>query len=205
MPQFAGEFETHLTIICSRDQIANLELVAFALNAKFVHILLDAGQSPSQPMLTLHGFGTLSEQVSAADRVHRKLVNLGFTVSRIKIEASPTNSGIPQTDAEASIDHTLHFEHHIKVLLPASADLNQLRTAVEQAGGHVSKNARRQRDDGQIERFITQRCYSIGEPAALARLQHLVVMIQIAGYQILEIEKEYVVYDSHPQLDHGWI
>lgn len=78
---------------------------------------------------------------------------------RIKVEAAPWNDGVPERDADAVEGR--YFEHHVKLLLPdaAAGTLVSLTRLLEPHQARLSRNARRQRDDGRHERFATQRCH----------------------------------------------
>ncbi len=67
----------------------------------------------------------------------------------------------------------------------------------------MSWNARRVLADGAHERFVTQRCHDVDAPAAHAALQRL--LADLDGVQIIEVEEEFVLYDSDLSLDDGWI
>lgn len=154
-----GDFETHVTVRADRpDTIASLGAWAAAHGLKLTHIVLDRGRTPSQPMLTLHGTGSLDEQRRTAEQCVERLARAGFTVVRTKIEAAPWNAGVPQTDAEAAtLPAHCHFEHHIKLRLPIPYDTKRLTAVVEGHSAHISRNARRVLSGGVQERFVTQR------------------------------------------------
>ena len=63
----------------------------------------------------------------------------------------------------------------------------------------------RKRSDGYEERFVTQRCYRVGREYARKVLQALIKDLQVAAYRIVDVEAEYVVYDSDLTLDAGWL
>ncbi|TDD63305.1 hypothetical protein E1263_00925 [Kribbella antibiotica] len=150
-------------------------------------------------MVTVAAQGTFSqvEQLGRewADKFYRRPV-------RVKIEAAPWNDGVPVDEAEA-VDGR-YFEHHVKLLLP-DEQLDPLTTLLAPHHAHLSRNARRQRPDGKHERFVTQRCHQAGRNSSKPRLEALVAALREAGYEILEIEEEYVVLDSHEDLDTGWL
>src|SRR5690242_3939911 len=99
---FAGDFETHLTIgLDSAGGLAALQDWAQAHDLKCLHILLERGASPSQPMLTRRGRGDLEGELRVANDLRRQLNASSFRVTRIKIEAACTNQGVPATDADA--------------------------------------------------------------------------------------------------------
>ena len=69
----------------------------------------------------------------------------------------------------------------------------------------ASRNARRIRDEGGHERFVTQRCGGVGRDAAGHRLDALLRALAGAGHAAVEVEREFVVYDDNPAVDAGWI
>lgn len=142
-------------------------------------------------------------------RIRNMSANLrhdGFRVVRAKLEVSADHDDVPTDDAAAQqADKSRYFEHHIKLLLPADSDLMALQQLAERHGAQLSRNALRQRDDDWQERFVTQRCQQVGRDSAQAALQRLLHALTIAGFNIIETEAEYVVYDSNLSLDAGWI
>jgi hypothetical protein len=199
--QFEGLFESHLTVEPTDDD-ERLRALAARHGAKYTRIVLDRGSSPDQPMVTVRGRGTLDEQRALTADWTRRLRAAGFSVSRAKIEAAPGNADIPQT---ADLPHGCYFEHHVKLVLDNGAGMAAVRAVSERHMAHVSRNARRVLADGRCERFVTQRCFDAGQPEARRRLAALVEELTAAGYRPAEIEEEFVVSDSNPTLDDGWI
>lgn len=201
---FAGDFETHVTVRGDARAVADW---AAARGVKFVHIVLERGRVASQPMLTLTCSGTLDDARAQAARTALDLRADGLAVSRVKIEAAPWNAGVPAADGEA-VDPARYFEHHVKLLLapgtgPGAAP--GLAEVVRPHAAHVSRNARRVRTDGRAERFVTQRCRRVGARTAGARLDALTGALRAHGFEIVEVEREFVVFDGDASLDDGWI
>ena len=217
MRDITGDFEIHLTttrsgVIVDRTggelrmtPWTSDDVAAFAAShgLKFSDIVLDRGQSPEQPMVTVRASGTLEEVERVSREWSDRMQAEHFSVVRIKVEAAPWNDGVPEQDADAVEGR--YFEHHIKLLLPdaAAGTLVSLTRLLEPHQARLSQNARRQRDDGWHERFATQRCHRAGRNTAKARLDRLLVALR--GYEILEVEEEYVVLDSLLSLDSGWL
>ncbi|MFF2617149.1 hypothetical protein [Kitasatospora sp. NPDC058046] len=209
-PDVRGDFEVHLTV----EPGAAEALAAWARghHVKFTHILLARGAAPSQPMLTLRADGTLAEVAAVTSRTADGLARAGFTVLRAKIEAAPWAHGVPASDEDA-VPHGAgrYFEHHVKLLLPGpvpEADHARLATLTELAvrhGAHLSRNPRRVRADGRCEWFVTQRCRSVGLDTAGRRLEALLRDLAADGREMVSVEREFVVVDSHEDLDAGWI
>jgi hypothetical protein len=204
---FAGDFEIHVTIaIPSAHGIGELSVFAAGRDIKFAHIVLDRGSTPSQPMLTMPGHGTLAAQVAAAGSLSRDLAGAGFTVARVKVEAAPWNGGIPADDsAAARLGDAMYFEHHLKVVLDGDPGDGSLAALVGRFGARLSRNARRHRADGKAEWFATQRCYRVGLLAAGVRLAALISALTNAGHAPVEVEREFVVFDNAPSVDDGWL
>lgn len=205
--EFAGALETHLTVeSLAADRIAVLGRFADLHGLKCLHIVLDRGNSASQPMLTRHGRGVLSSELEVAQKLALKLCDAGFDVTRIKIEAAPFNEDVPQCDgAVPGLSENQYFEHHVKLVVAADADLAELTRLAERHQARLSRNALRVRDDGLLERFVTQRCWSVGRFTAEKSLNALRSDLDQAGWAIAETEAEFVVYDSNLEVDAGWL
>lgn len=206
--QFTGEFETHITVNLNNniDGIERLHGWCIDRNLKFLHILLDRGVSRSQPMLTRHGRGNFADELKIANSLSQELTAEKFPVVRIKIEAAPGNQDVPQSDVEA-LAHPIdrYFEHHVKLLLEFSTDILPLQEIARQHSAHLSRNAVQIRLDGCQERFVTQRCMGVGRIEAKKQLQLLLDAIESCGYGSIDLEQEFVIYDSNLALDLGWI
>lgn len=204
--KFAGEFETHITVkLQDLDRIDRLQQWGIERNLKFLHILLERGTNISQPMLTRRGRGDFADELEIANHLAQTLTAEDFAVVRIKIEAAPWNQGVPQSDVEACLHPAYrYFEHHIKLLLESDRD-SPLRELAQLHSAHLSRNALQTRSDGFQQRFVTQRCIGVGRITAKKQLQILVDSIESLGYHPIDIESEFVVYDSNLALDKGWI
>lgn len=213
--RFVGEFETHVTVRCDTDGDGDGEDCISALRAwaaaeggvKFTHVVLARGRVRSQPMLTLTGSGTLGQQITAATELVTGLERgaIDCTVTRVKVEAAPWSRGVPRTAGEAALlGPGYYFEHHVKILCH-EGDLEPLAALVVPYGAHLSWNARRVHGDGISERFVTQRCYGVGDASAVEALARLRSALAKDGREIVSAEREYVVYDSDASLDEGWI
>lgn len=205
--EFTGEFETHITVALEdTNRLGALQTWATGHGLKCLHIVLSRGNTISQPMLTWRGTGGLSSALAKALEVEAALHAARFPVTRIKIEAAPWNADIPQSEEEAKQHPSgRYFEHHIKLLLEPEADLTVLTEVAERHAAHLSRNALRLREDTCVERFVTQRCQGVSRAEAQRLLDALVQEITTRSYPILEIEAEFVVYDSNLAIDAGWL
>ncbi|MEV0292539.1 hypothetical protein [Nocardia sp. NPDC050710] len=202
---FRGEFEAHITVRAEgRAGVAALDEYAAARGLKFTHIVLARGRVCDQPMLTVQRAGTIAQVRDSVDDLVEEVRAAGFAVVRVKVEATPWAEGVPVRDHEAvALGPGYYFEHHLKLLLESPSE-ELVAVAIAHAA-HLSDNARRVRPDGRGERFVTQRCRLVGDLTAQARLDALVAELKAAPYEVLSIEREFVVYDSDESIDAGWI
>lgn len=175
--EFTGELETHLTVCLSKEKsIDKLRDWGAARGLKCLHIVLEQGNTPSQPMLTRRSTGKLTDEIAAAEHLKELLIAGGFPVSRIKIEAAPWNEDVPQAAAEIK-DHLLqrYFESHIRILCSKKANKSELIETITKHSAHLSRNALRRRDDELEERFVTQRFREGGYTESRKMLNTLMV------------------------------
>jgi hypothetical protein len=185
---------------------AALQAAAEATGLKTTHIVLSAGEHASQPMLTRHTEGSFAEVMAETRELCRRLEERGLTVSRSKLEIDADNPFAPADRVQAlARPAQLYFECHVKVLVRGAEDLQRTRQLGEERGAHLSRNALRTRDDGAEERFLTQRFYGAGHDEAAAGQEALLTSLQSHGLTVIETEAEYVVFDSHVELDAGWL
>ncbi|WP_097873513.1 hypothetical protein [Streptomyces sp. ms184] len=206
-----------MTVLCEGDELRRLERwAALRPDVKFTHIALARGRTASQPMLTLRGSRpSYEDELAAVRATGAALAEDGFAVARVKVECAPWAAEVPREDADvigSERQHgRRHFEHHVKLLLD-EADGNAtdgsraaLVAVAVRHGAHVSWNARRVRADGREERFVTQRCHRTGDRRAALALDALLAELAAHGYEVVDVEREYVLLDSGPELDEGWL
>lgn len=205
--EFAGEFETHLTLASMGiEEMAALREWGAGRDLKYVYILLDRGAQPSQPMVTWRTAGILSKVRREVSEICGNLETARFPVTRVKIEAAIGNEQVPQTDTEAFCFHpSRYFEHHVKLIMPPDADCGAIIEVAMRHAAHLSRNVLRQRPDGLVERFVTQRCHSVGLSTATNRLENFLAVLASLRAPVVRIEEEFVVYDSNEALDAGWL
>ncbi|GGX09508.1 hypothetical protein GCM10010353_26160 [Streptomyces chryseus] len=91
----------------------------------------------------------------------------------------------------------------MKLLLDTAYDRDDLLAVAVRNGAHISWNARRRRADEREERFVTQRCHGVGAERAGLALDAL--LSELGAYEVVGVEREYVLLDSGPGLDDGWL
>ncbi|MEH0578941.1 MULTISPECIES: hypothetical protein [Streptomyces] len=199
-PVSASLYETHVTVRCpGPTESRRLRRWAAAAGLKLTHIVLARGRMREQPMLTLSGSRTYAEESARARGVVARLVADGFHPVRVKIESTPWAPEVPREPCGGG----QYFEHHLKLLLDADADLTSLAARVVPYGAHLSWNARRVAGGGRHERFVTQRCHGVDAEGARRALEELLTELRV--FDVLDAEREFVLHDSDLSVDDGWI
>jgi hypothetical protein len=205
--EFSGTFETHLTVEPTHEAAMDgLRAIAARYDLKLTHVVLHAGRSASQPMLTRHGEGDDESERREIKSLIQRLEAEGLHITRVKIEVAPDSHGVPDSAEEASRSHAgTYFEHHVKVLVESLDALSRLLGIAQAHDARLSRNALRIRPDARQERFCTQRCFRMGRTGASVRLRSLVRAITAESFEVLETVQEFVIYDSNLALDEGWL
>jgi hypothetical protein len=202
-----GTFEAHVTVAADTPaERERFRALCGELGVKCVLIELPEGESRSQPMTSSYHRGELAAVVGEVSGLSQRLRDAGFPVTRLKLEAVATNDGVPETDAEArALPADNYFEFHVKLLLPADADLAALRACCARHDARLSRNALKSSADGRSERFATLRLYHVGRATAFAHCDRLADDLSSAGFAVGGRLREYSLYDSAVGLDAGWI
>lgn len=190
-------YETHLTLASNRsDGIDSARTWATAAGLKWTEIELSRGDHQRQPMITYWGTDSLESQHATAKQIEEQLQPLGLQVVRLKTETAATEAQIAEPGQ--------YFECHVKLHLTSPADWDTLQHVAQDKSAHVSRNARRVRDDGTHERFLTLRSYDGSGIEARHKVYDLIQELNSHGLNIMETEMEFVVFDSNLSLDAGW-
>ncbi len=195
-------FEVHLTISpCRPDELQDFFALCTQLRWKAIVIDL-APHVPQQPMTCSRVAGSLSDVYTHAEFGCTQLETAGFSVTRVKIEAAPWNSHVPQDDHERLQHHpTAYFEYHAKLHLPLTGWEATLSTICPMFTAHLSHNALRVTDNGWTERFATIRSHDCGLASFQLHTDRFGHTLQSHGFSVLKTVTEYCIYDTNTALD----
>ncbi|MFN0203455.1 MAG: hypothetical protein ACKVTZ_18150 [Bacteroidia bacterium] len=204
---YRGNFEAHITLQnyenTQKERFLN---TANQLNVKAIVIELARGDVPIQPMTCSFHQGEYETVKKEVEQLAKQLEIAGFSVSRLKIEASPWNEHIPQTSTEAA-NHSPknYFEHHTKIEINENTSIENLLSLCQKHQAHLSKNAFKSYTNGLSEHFITLRHYTLGLQESQAQFQLLQNELAQSHYVLLKNITEYCIYDSKVEVDNNWL
>jgi hypothetical protein len=198
-------FEVHVTIApCDSADMDRFRDACITNQWKSIVIDLDPSL-PVQPMTCSRVIGTIGIADQHAANICQILVDKKLVVTRVKIEAAPWNSVVPQ---DASARHlqggTAYFEHHVKLRLPHAGIPQVLADVCKQWNAHISRNALKQAADGAVERFITLRGDADHRASFATTTAALEQALCAVAMDIQSTVTEYCVYDSNRALDAEW-
>jgi inosine/xanthosine triphosphate pyrophosphatase family protein len=205
---YQGVFEVHITVDIKNDQslLEKFKSECAKLGCKAILIELPTGILPQHLMTSSYHRGTLRDVQLEAIQLSQRFIQANFNITRLKIEAMISNSGVPLTDDDAQAHSSEnYFEFHIKLLLPPGTEIKNLQALCAQFNAKLSNNTLKVLDSGLSQRFVTLRRYGGGKSSAEQQFQQCIVALQESGYNIASKMREYSVYDTNISLDSGWI
>jgi hypothetical protein len=181
--------EVHLTVELGGNDPDVLAALAREHGCRFLHVLLDTGSHPSQPMLSWRQVGGVDVALKRAAELAQVLEHQGMKLLRAKIEGKPE----VHTDAQ-------YFEAHFKVELD-DGKASELRSLARELDVHLSRSAYA-RSSGKEQRFLTARQRTFA--SALVSFEKVESTLNARGWRVLSVDREAVLYDSNLALDQGW-
>lgn len=182
-------YEVHLTVQLNQRGAEDLATFASAHGCRFLHIVLEAGTHPSQPMLSWRQAQGLDEAMRRAAALSDDLERQGMKLARLKVEA-----GL------AAISEAEYFEAHFKVELD-DGQASELQDLARRLGVHLSRNAR-QRALGSQQRFLTAR--HPARSGAECLFDSVEAALRRGPWRLVSAEREAVLHDSNLALDDAW-
>lgn len=197
-----GIFEYHVTV--ETNDIDKFVETCHCLRVKPVVIMLNSGEHVKQVMTSNFVMGIYPNNLKSIQELAKKLEMSGFPSCRLKIEARVSSRsksrGIPLTAEQMSVWKDAYFEFHFKVKVDQGGT-ERLFDLCRRKNGLIAWNGLK--PEGFY--LITLRICSGGLPEALSANKNFKNYLRSNGYTILQNQKEFVVYDSNPDLDKGWI
>jgi hypothetical protein len=181
--------EVHLTVELGGKDPDVLAALARVHDCRFLHVLLDTGTHPSQPMLSWRQTAGIDKALKRAAELGQALEHQGMKLLRIKIEGK----------AEVTAD-ARYFEAHFKVELD-EGKASELQPLARELGVHLSRSAFA-RSAGKEQRFLTARQQTFA--SALESFDRVETTLTSRGWHVLSVDREAVLYDSNLGLDQGW-
>jgi len=181
--------EVHLTVELEGKDPDVLAALARFHGCRFLHVLLDTGMHPSQPMLSWRQAAGVDTALKRAAELAQALELQGMKVLRVKIEVKP------DVAVEAR-----YFEAHFKVEFD-DGKVSELQPLARELGVHISRSAFA-RSAGKEQRFLTARQRTL--TSALESFERVETTLTSRGWRVLSVDREAVVYDSNLALDEGW-
>ncbi|CAF3001093.1 unnamed protein product [Rotaria sp. Silwood2] len=214
-----GTFEAHVAFDCSYNTEQVVEKMKKTCdNTKYKILLID---SDTQQLEDEHIQLTTSSSHSGEypsivkqieEEVHEHFNQ--FNIIRIKIKSLASNEGVPQTDIDKRLfwcQKKYYFEFHYKILVNkcrGGNKLNKLRTICQSNRKfrlHVSFNVFKQLDEKHSHYMVITRLFDVARENAFKSSDAIVEYLTKNNFPPLETVSEFIVYDTHMELDKGWI
>lgn len=168
-----------------------LSALAQGWGCRFLHVVLDSGSHPSQPMLSWRQAEGVDAALERTRTLAHECERRGMSVLRVKVEV------------DQAYPHGLvprYLEAHFKLELEAG-HTRALECLAAELGIHLSRNAS-WRQAGKERRFLTAR--ERDATAARALFDRVEAALVGADWPLVEVQREAVLFDSNLALDEGW-
>ncbi|CAF3734047.1 unnamed protein product [Rotaria sp. Silwood1] len=213
-----GTFEAHVTFECSHDTqnvIEKLKKTCEKTKYKIIFIDLDTNQQHDKLQQLMTSSYHCGEYPAIVKQIEEEVYKQfqDFNIIRIKIESLASNEGVPQTDIDKKLfwdKETNYFEFHYKVLIEKDSKgqkLAKLRNICQSNGRfhlHVSRNAFKQLDETNFHYMITMRLFDVGRENAFKNSDEVIEYLTKNNFPPLKVVREFIVYDTHIELDSAW-
>ena len=190
-------FESHITVEPHR-RLEDWKLFCKTNEVKPLFIQLAHGKYPRQMMCSDRfdrpGYGHAFEK---ADRLADAIHKAGFRRVRVKLEC-PLGDAYTHPVAQRS-----YAECHGKLWL-TSAEAERLVVIAQELPMYVSRNVIAPRRREKSKWYVTSRHY--GKTPRHATIAFMEMEQRLAQhFPEYELEREWVLYDSDPHIDDGWV
>jgi hypothetical protein len=212
-----GTFEAHITFDCTyntQNYIESLKKTCENTKYKIIFINLNTvrkNDKLQQLMTSSYHCGeypSIVKQIEEEAYKHFK----DFNIVRIKIESLASNEGVPEKDIEKRLfwdDETTYFEFHYKILVNGCNEnkLKELKDVCQRSYTHhlhLSHNAFQKIDEKDFLYMVTMRLFDVGRNNAFTINDQIVKYLTDKKFPPLKVVREFVVHDSHIELDQEW-
>ncbi|CAF3284230.1 unnamed protein product [Rotaria sp. Silwood2] len=213
-----GTFEAHVTLDCTyhtEQVIEKLKKTCENTKYKIIFIDLDTNEQNGKHQQLMTSSYYCGEYPSIVKKIEEEVYQhfQNFNIIRIKIESLASNEGVPETDIDRKLfwdKKTNYFEFHYKVLVnndPKEQKLEKLRNICQSNRRlhlHVSQNAFKQLDEKNSHDMVTIRLFDVGRESAFQNNDEVIQYLTKNNFPPLKVVREFIVYDTHIELDNGW-
>lgn len=203
--QLAGKFHAHLSLDASDTNLDRLKRFCTQRKVKLTVIELEnlQGRAQSDVMTTSHYRIETTDAVSQITQhlldLSKQLSDAGYSVLRAKLE----HESLPTLER---FNQTQYHEVHIKLRIAVdeySDAMSTLKQLGQQYGFVPSRNPYERQTDVVVQ-FINLRIYDGQREEADLRIEKIVDVVKQQGFDVTEVKRETVVYDTHQDLDSWW-
>ncbi|CAF4407096.1 unnamed protein product [Rotaria sp. Silwood2] len=213
-----GSFQAQITFDCSNNTEEIMKkLQKQCENTKYKILVIDfeakeENDKVQQLMISSYYCGEYPSIVKQIEEeVYQQFQN--FNIIRIKIASLTSNESIPVTDIDKKLfwnKETNYFEFHYKVLVREDVEeqnLTKLRNICQSNNPfhlHVSYNTLKQPNEKKFHYMVTMRLFDVGRESAFQNNDEVIQYLTKNNFPPLKVVREFIVYDTHIELDNAW-
>ena len=200
----AQTYETHITVECPTWRIPQFREDCESIGVKPIVLDLqnNAGESVMQDIMTSSKYVGPNPMDYMAS-IEQKLVNLGYSALRSKLETTPWHPAAPTEANGRKIPKDCYFEAHLQIETVPER-LPELREICMKQGAHLSRNVFKN-NEFMVIVMATLRKYDQTTKQFVNDVTAFDLALNQSDFWPKKIETEYAIYDSNVHHDKKWV
>ncbi|CAF1036464.1 unnamed protein product [Rotaria magnacalcarata] len=196
-------FKVHITV--DHREMEKLLNVCKINKLKPIFIHLQNGNNPQQLMTSSSHVGTFPEIVEQM-KIFADLQFKDLNIIRLKIKSSASHKGVPEENVDKLFwsQKSNYFEFRYKIYVSSKSQLGRLNALCIQQNLCLAFNAFETKSTYERYYIATMRLFHTGRKNAYVTNNYILQSLTRNDFSPVEVENEFVVYDSNINLDSGW-
>ncbi|CAF1260532.1 unnamed protein product [Adineta steineri] len=197
-----GTFQIHITI--RNDYIRTFPTICQINEYNLIDVSRFNGKSSKKLIVSFNHMGRypdMMEQIQTFTDTQFK----GLDIIRVKIKSLALNNDVPENDLDKMLfwdKKSNYFEFYHKVLIKSLRQFHELKIFCRDRHLHLASFGKILNNEGYY--FVILRLFNIGREKALIENDYLMKCLTADNFLPLDIESNFIVYDSNINLDNEW-
>ena len=149
-------------------------------------------------------YGTNQGVMKEIERIKNGLLEQKFNVVRSKIETVPWHPAAP-TDTNPVMPKGCYFECHFNVSITSQTQRADLEKIAVESDCHLSRNMRKENQDGTGVIMLTRRSYSLTKEQFIENIKEIKDRILSTGLSVEKEIVEFSIFDTTQTHDASWL
>ncbi|CAF1430630.1 unnamed protein product [Adineta steineri] len=197
-----GIFQIHITI--KNDNIRTCPTICQINEYNWIDVSRFNGKRSKRLIVSFNHMGRYPDMMEQTQTFIDTQFK-GLDIIRVKIKSLALNNDIPENDLDKMLfwdKKSNYFEFYHKVLIKSLWQLRELKNFCQNRHLHLASFGKISSNEGYY--FVILRLFNVGREKALIENDYLMERLTANNFPPLDIESNFIVYDSNINLDNEW-